>query len=499
VIRDENLQEDGLNVPQEKVIPGNETALNSEDSQNAQPDDEQSPSKTEDVSAVTQSPGPPSHSETELDQWKSLIGQPAPELQPQGWLFGEATSLEKLRGRWVVLYFWENLISGQDLPGWVVLHNRFGDQGPVVIIVKPNDGESNKDAQNHFELVCLNCLEGRPLPFRALVDQGQPNVIPGTTLKTGGATHSAYRVANDRPAARTEPLALLIGPDGKVRQRIAHRPDRSVIRELETITGLKAGKPQWETALLQEYSLPAGTVLRRFSPPYSQARQDYCFFTQGSTEATMTFVQGEKLRESWSSLGTKGTLQFELSYVVGFKSYELVDPDEVASWKMFTGDWSVRAGAPREDVLRELERILKAEEGWNVRFERATMKQQVVVVTGDWKQAPLPGAQNESFIYFTADDVPDPIFGGGSSGSFDAMLAWLGDTVHMKFVSEVASPPTDSLTWRDQLEKHRHAIRNLTPEGQEFLSLTLENLSRQTGLSFETEERDVEVWKIVTE
>lgn len=499
-----DLQRDALDAPLEKITPTTETERHTEENRIAQADDEQPPPKAVVEIAVPQStanpsPAPLSPSVTEPDQWKSLIGQPAPELEPSGWLFGEATNIDKLRGQWVVLYFWNNVISGQDLSAWIVLQDRFAGQGPIVIIVKSQNAESIEEEQAYFERVCYECLEGRPFPFRVLIDNGQPNVIPCTTLQTGGATHSAYRVAHDRRANRTEPLALLIGPDGTVRQQIANRPDRRVIHELETVTGLKAGTPQWEASLLREYSLPAGTVMRRIAPPYSQARQDYCFFKLGSSEATMTFEHGETLRESWMTLGTNGTLQFVLSSVIGFKSYELIDPDNVANWKWFTGDWCVRAGALRQDVLRELERILKADEGWSVRFERTTMKQQVVVVTGEWKQSPLPGAKNESWIYLTADDVPDPIFGGGSSGSFEAMLAWLGDSVRMKFVSEVAAPPTVSLVWRDQIDNHKNAIRQATPAGEPALIRVLENLARQTGLSFESEERDVDVWRIIAE
>jgi len=499
VIQQETIQGVAPDAPLERNAATAESGRHKEEPRNPEPDDEQAPSKAAIEVSVSQPTSPQSSTEADADRWKILIGQPAPELAPQGWLFGEATSLAKLRGRWIALYFWENVISDGDLSAWIVLHERFGEQGPVVIIVKPQIGESIEEELAHFEGVCHTSLEGRTLPFRVLIDQREPNIIAGTTIQTAGATHSAYRVAYDRPGKLIAPLALLIGPDGTVRQQIANRPDRRVIRELETVTGLKAGTPQWETTLLREYSLAGGAVLRRIAPPYSQARDDYCFFNQGRTKATMTFVQGEKLQESWMSHGTVGSLQFVLRSVVGFRSYELIDPDDVANRELFIGDWCVRAGTPREELLRELERILKTDLDWNVRFERTTIKQDVVVVTGNWKQAALPGAKNESWIYLTADDVPDPNFGGGGSGSLDAMLAWLADSVRMKFVSEVAAQPTGSLVWTDQLDKHQDGIRQATPAGEEALIKVLENLAHQTGLSFESEERDVDVWRIVAE
>ncbi|HEY2253572.1 MAG TPA: hypothetical protein VGH74_21000, partial [Planctomycetaceae bacterium] len=251
--------------------------------------------------------------------------------------------------------------------------------------------------------------------------------------------------------------------------------------------------------LLREYSLPAGTVLRRFPPPYSEARDDYCRFDQGSIAATLTFIQGDKLRPSLSSAGTEGTLQFVLHSVIGFRSYEWFDPDDLPTRKFNVGDWCSRTGTPREELLRELERILKTQLEWNVRFERTTVKREVVVVSGDWKQAALPGVKNESWIYFTVDAVPRPNDGGGGSGSFDEMLAWLGDSVGMTFVSNVTAPPTGRFTWRDQLHKHQYAIRHATPAGEKALTRALENFALQTDLSLKSEERDVDVWRIVEE
>jgi len=498
-IRQRTLSRDSP-APPESIDRTPEPRRHIDEIQSAQPGDVDATPKAAVPASSVQSHAPQSSAETPPEQLKTLIGQPAPEFEPQGWLFGEATNIEKLRGRWVVLYFWENVISGQDLRAWVVLQDRFGDQGLVVIIVKPGDSDSIDEAQAYFERVCHDSLNDRPMPFRVLVDKREPNVIPGTTLQTGGATHSAYHVPPARPDNRTGPLALLIGPDGIIRQQIDNRPNRSVIRELETVTGLKAGTLQWETSLLQEYSLPAGAVLRRIAPPYSQARQDYCFFRQGRTEATMTFEQRETLRESWMTGGTTGTLEFVLQSVIGLRSYELDDPDDLVSRKLFfTGDWCVRAGTPREELLRELERILESQLDWSVRFERTTVKQDVVVVTGNWKPTPLPGAKNESWIYLTVADVPDGNSGGGSSGSLDALFDWLGDSIRIRFVSEVTGPPADSIVWRDQLGGLRNEIRRATPAGEKAMIRLLQNVANQTGLSLRSEERSVEVWRIIVD
>jgi hypothetical protein len=123
----------------------------------------------------------------------------------------------------------------------------------------------------------------------------------------------------------------------------------------------------------------------------------------------------------------------------------------------------------------------------------------IVVVTGNWKQSPLPGVKDESLIYLTVDDAPDPNSGGGSSGSLDELFAWLGDSVRLRFVNEIPVTPTGTFSWRDQLGPHKNAMRQATPAGEKAMLRLLENFARQSGLSLQSEERSVEVWRIVAE
>jgi hypothetical protein len=331
-----------------------------------------------------------------------------------------------------------------------------------------------------------------------LIDRKLPNVIAGTKIETAGATFAAYRVMSAQRGYRTESLALLIGPDGTVQQQINNRPYRPTIRSLASLMGAKVETPKWENELLESYALPAGENLLRMAPPYSQAREYYRFFNHGRIQATMTFEQGETLRPSWATFSSDVTLEFVLGHVLGIKSYELIDPDNVLKRKI-TGDWCVRAGTPREKLLHALEQILHHELNWKVRFERTTVRQNVVIAAGKWKQSPLPGAKNQSDIYLTVDDVPDPNYGGGSSGSLDAMFAYVGDRIQTKFVSEVLFPPAASFTWQDRIAEHMNEIRNQTPAGKELLERLLQSLARQTGLVLQVVDRDVDVWRVIAE
>ncbi len=441
---------------------------------------------------------PPADKEPEPDQWKALLGKPAPALQAQGWLFGESAGLVDFRGEWVVLYFWNNAGSDRDMAAWMEVHQRFGARGLTVIVVKPPHAESIEKEQVYFERVSRESWEGRPLPFRVLVDKREPNVIPGTRIKTGGATHSAYRVMQARRGYLTNAVALLIGPDGMIEQQINTGPARHTIRELEARTGLSPETPEWERDWLQECALSDGQVLRHLPPPYSPARENYRFFNNhGRRDATMTFEYRQTPQQRWTT-GGEVTLEWVLNFVAGFKSYELVDSGKFMQ-RPIAGDWCWRAGISREELLRALEQIAQNELGWKLHFERSTIKQPVVVATGKWQQTALAGLENQKGIFLSVDDLPDAVNGGGGSGSLDEMFAHLGDRIHFRFINEVTDPPKDRLTWQDRMASHIQDIRDQSAEGKEKFTRLLNNLARQTGLTLKTEVREVIAWRIVAE
>jgi WD40 repeat protein len=434
--------------------------------------------------------------EPPADPWKALIGQPAPELKAEGWLFGEPTTLEALRGKWVALYFWSGAQSDQDMPGWMDMQQRLGDQAPTVVIVYPAFGGTVEDMRKHFDHYSSESWEGRSLPFRVLVDKAKPNVIPGTQIETGGATFASYRVMNARRGYRLPSLALLIGPDGTVKRQITSGPFYAPTRELENVMGVQAGVPECEKELLEQYKLPDGVNLRRFPPPYSQAREDYRFFLHGRFECTMIFEQNNIVHRVMTS--SQVPLEFVLNSVVGLQNYEFIDPDNVLE-RMVAGDWCSRPGTPRAELLLALEKIARDEIGWKLHFERATVKQPVIVASGKWQLDSLPGYKIEQGIFLTVDDLPDPLNGGGGSGSLDEMFSWLGDRVRLRVVNEATDAPKHDLKWQDRLVSHMLDIRKQTPEGKEKLTRLLKNFSRQTGLEMKVEDRDVTAWRILAE
>jgi thiol-disulfide isomerase/thioredoxin len=166
------------------------------------------------------------HLDLPPDAVTSLAGKPAPELrQIKGWKNGGPTTLEGLRGKWVVLDFWGYWCGPcvGSMPELMELHDEFGDKGLVIIAVHDDSVESIEELDKHLEKTRQGLWKGRDLPFLVALDGGGELPISGTERSTKGATHAAYGVQH-------WPTTILIDPQGKV---VGERdPRRPELREL---------------------------------------------------------------------------------------------------------------------------------------------------------------------------------------------------------------------------------------------------------------------------
>ena len=102
------------------------------------------------------------------DQVTSLIGKVAPELrQIKAWKNGAPTTLENLRGKWVLLDFWGYWCGPcvGSMPDLMKLHEEFGDKGLVVIAVHDDSVDSVEELDKNLEATKKGLWKGRDLPF----------------------------------------------------------------------------------------------------------------------------------------------------------------------------------------------------------------------------------------------------------------------------------------------------------------------------------------------
>ena len=347
----------------------------------------------EEVSIVA--PGPPNPAPEPTDLWEDMVGKPAPELQEiKGWLFGEPTRMADLRGKHVLLHFW-NVFSEQRMPGLMKLQRQFGGHGLVVIVVYPDHaGRTLDGTAKTFDKLSTQWWGGRKLPFRVALDGGPEVSIPGTSLKAPGATHAAYRVPDHRKGRRlADGTNLLIGPDGRVLKvlPVLDTGGRAE-RDFEKLLGAAPARAPWMEAFERSYSLAGGQVLKRVAPPYPAERSDFIFESQDwfrGGQYVHRFKYDGKLTDE-SESGDNGRLELRelLQLLVRLKSYELDGPDDLLS-QSIAGDWIYRGGTSQSDLLAALGTILREELGLRVRFERREIEREVIVVRGRFQARPL--------------------------------------------------------------------------------------------------------------
>jgi thiol-disulfide isomerase/thioredoxin len=176
------------------------------------------------------------HLDLPPDQTTSLTGKIAPALrQIKSWKNGDPTTLEKLRGKWVVLDFWGYWCGPcvGSMPELMKLHDEFADKGLVIIAVHDDSVASIEELNKNLENTKQELWKGRDLPFLVALDGGGELPIAGTENRVKGATHAAYGVQH-------WPTTIVIDPQGKiVGERDPRRPELRELLEKE----LKPTKP----------------------------------------------------------------------------------------------------------------------------------------------------------------------------------------------------------------------------------------------------------------
>ncbi|MHC4692870.1 MAG: peroxiredoxin family protein [Planctomycetota bacterium] len=133
-----------------------------------------------------------------------LINKPAPKLEVSEWVTGEQATLDKLKGKVVLLDFpaAPNTPSPDNFPDLIRFHKKYAGDGLVIIAIQ--DSSVDKESMIKEDSNTINLSD---IPFRVAIDS--PVTGTGTETKGNGKTITAYGVTNF-------PTYFLIDPDGKV-------------------------------------------------------------------------------------------------------------------------------------------------------------------------------------------------------------------------------------------------------------------------------------------
>jgi hypothetical protein len=261
------------------------------------------------------------------------------------------------------------------------------------------------------------------------------------------------------------------------------------------------------------YGLEPGQVLRRVPPPFDPIRMKY-YRTASPSQAeaipagpsAMLFRWEDGALVNWGmTFGQTSDEGIGLSGVIdavaGIKGHRVEVAAEVAV-DAIPGDWVVRPDAAKEQILAELETILREALSLPVRLVFRDVERTVYVARGDYRLTPLQGRPAEEKLILTDQTIltdPVEIFAkelvpdsgsGGGTGDFAEFLEWLGRWIGTPIKSEVSTLPMREISWA--LHGHSPATGEQRHEDHDA-QLVLANVTKQTKLTFEKETRPVKI------
>jgi WD40 repeat protein/beta-lactamase regulating signal transducer with metallopeptidase domain len=439
-------------------------------------------------------------SPTEL--WRELIAKPAPELQPvKAWVTGKPVRLAELRGRHVLLHFW-NARSEEDVFNLMLLERIFGRDNLAAVVIAPDYGGTIEGWQKSLEEDSRLHWAGRKLSIPLALDSGQDVTIPGTTLKTGGAIHAAYRIPTGYRGSRARATTLLIGPDGKV---VSKMPELSqplkqsqVLADLEKQIGKPTRVPSLTGAFALDYAPLEGKPLARIAPPFPPDRSDFLLYEYGPyfPGGFALFRFEDKLVLESGESSQWPTLERVLGSVIKLKPYEFAGDPELLRLQLL-GDWVYRKGATKQALLKELATIVRQDLNRPIRIEERQMERRVIVARGRFEPPADSSVAKDGIVHFATEAASAAQGGAGSARSLRELLDDFSDIIQLRVVQEAPEPDGLNVRWvNHDLWRDVTEIRSGTPVGATKLKAILDNLSKQTGLEIRAEKRRLPIWYI---
>jgi hypothetical protein len=263
-----------------------------------------------------------------------------------------------------------------------------------------------------------------------------------------------------------------------------------------------APAPEWKQTFEKAYALGDNQVLKRVPPPHIPERLTYYRVEHnGQAQAIaeppdsfVFFVEPDGKFHNWglSFTGGKVPLKHVLTFPLLMQSYEFEGPENLLSIDLI-GDWVVRPQATREQKLAALSRVIKEASGRLVTFEKRDVERDVIVAKGRFAFKPLPEPAGGRSVVMYIDPFKPNDGGGGGSGDLARFLATLGTRVRNRVIDETDGPLPANFQWEHQQSSYL-SRDPAGPERDAKLRALLDNVSKQTGLTFETARRKVPVW-----
>ena len=285
-------------------------------------------------------------------------------------------------------------------------------------------------------------------------------------------------------------------------------PLDGLLRSVENSLQKLSGSPLPAMAKDDGYRLGKDENLRHIALPFPERRAEYDHFLrpiQDNSQAisfTFSWEDNTLVRgaSSWGTSPEDGIpLQYVLTYSLGIPRY-LIEPTDELPQTPVTGDWIVRKGASREQLVKELNTILRMELKLPIQLELREDVRPVYVVSGSYKFTPYPdedAKQPAAKKSGTGAAKIVEVFGsemfanhrGINAGTYADFIDELSEWTNTPIVSEVRQPPTKYLAWRYHLPPNWGGPGDPDRDPE----LVLPNITDQTGLEFNKQDRKITI------
>jgi type II secretory pathway component GspD/PulD (secretin)/beta-lactamase regulating signal transducer with metallopeptidase domain len=260
----------------------------------------------------------------------------------------------------------------------------------------------------------------------------------------------------------------------------------------------------WQEKFYSIYSLEDGEVLKRIAPPFIPERRGYFLLIQPGRYSPNTPHHVAKLYFNWDGkLSIRGSrmgggiprLSTTLESVIGLGNRQYDIPPEILYTDM-SGDWIVRKDTPQEELLQALEQIIKEETGKEIHFVKRKTQSKVIVARGKYRLTPLPGAKEKDYVHVYTDKIGEFSGAGGGSGTVSKFLRSVGNRKIKTIIIDKTESGDVELSWRYHDSSDIGWLERYEQPHKEKVDMLLNNLTRQTGLTFERKTVPVEKWFI---
>ncbi len=251
------------------------------------------------------------------------------------------------------------------------------------------------------------------------------------------------------------------------------------------------------------YSLGPDENLKLIVPPFMPERKTYIAWKRAEEMVRLPELPVTRAPDWMTFKFSNGTLRkdgecygsYRLTGIVnalGIGRSHLQGADELV-YAAVPGDLIYRPEATRDDKVDELERALRSQLNWDVSLELRRVERDVLVADGLYEYKGLPDYAEWHFNTIEMYGSRQGECHGGSTGDIAEFLGDLGDFIGTPVVVGAIAQAPERVQWRYGWKPRGYKHQWAFPLPANETELVLGHVTEQTGLTFHTEQRQIQV------